>query len=101
MDMNEGVSAALQEYKDKQEELVELLSTDSPDRLMIASLSRDVETLQGQLLANPVFSEAMEAQNAFQQLMNQVNQEIAACIGADGESGGGCGGHCEGCKGCQ
>lgn len=100
MDMNQGVSATLQEYKDKQEQLVDLLSTDSPDRLLIASLSKDTEALQEQLLANPVFSEAMEAQNAFQQLMSQVNQEIAACIGADSDRSG-CGGSCEGCKGCQ
>jgi len=102
MDMNEGVTAALQEYREKQGQLVETLSTDSPDRLLIASLSRDVETLQEQLLANPVFSEAMEAQNAFQQLMSQVNREIAACIGAESSSGvSGCGGNCESCRGCQ
>ncbi len=101
MDANEAVTSALAEYKEKQEELVDLLSGEDADRLLIASLSRDVETLQEQLLENPVFAEAMAAQNAFQLLMSQVNGEIAACIGAQSRSGGCNGGSCEGCKGCH
>lgn len=101
MDANEAVVAVLDEYKTKQDELVDLLSGEDPDRLVVAGLSRDVETLQEQLLENPVFAEAMAAQSAFQLLMNQVNGEIAACIGAQtGRSGCG-GGSCEGCKGCH
>ena len=102
MDGNDAVTSALAEYKEKQDQLVDLLSGEDPDRLLVASLSRDVETLQEQLLENPVFSEAMAAQNAFQLLMNQVNGEIAACIGAQSRTGGGCsGGSCGGCKGCH
>lgn len=101
MDGNDAVTAALAEYKDKQDQLVELLTGEDPDRLLVASLSRDVETLQEQLLENPIFAEAMAAQNAFQLLMSQVNGEIAACIGAQSRSGGCGGGSCEGCKGCH
>ena len=102
MDGNDAVTSALAEYKEKQDQLVDLLSGEDPDRLLVASLSRDVETLQEQLLENPVFAETMAAQNAFQLLMNQVNGEIAACIGGQTGSRGGCGGSsCEGCKGCH
>ena len=101
MDGNDAVTSALAEYKEKQDELVELLSGEDPDRLLVASLSRDVETLQEQLLENPIFAEAMAAQNAFQLLMSQVNTEIAACIGAQTSRGGCGGGSCEGCKGCH
>ena len=101
MDANDAVTSALSEYKEKQEELVELLSGEEPDRLLVASLSRDVETLQEQLLENPILAEAMAAQNAFQLLMSQVNGEIAACIGAQSRSGGCGGGSCEGCQGCH
>lgn len=100
MDSNDAVTGALQDYKDKQEELMGLLSGDEPDRLQVAALSRDVETLQEQLLNSPVFSEAMAAQNDFQQLMAKVNREIAACIGIQTEESG-CGGSCSGCSGCH
>lgn len=100
MDSNEAVTDALQDYKDKQEELMGLLSGDEPDRLQVAALSRDVETLQEQLLNSPVFSEAMAAQNEFQQLMTKVNREIAACIGIQTEESG-CGGSCASCSGCH
>ena len=101
MDANDAIVATLDEYKKKQDELVELLSGEDPDRLVVAGLSRDVETLQEQLLENPFFSEAIAAQNAFQLLMNQVNGEIAACIGAQAGHSGCGGGSCEGCKGCH
>lgn len=100
LDSNEAVTSTLQDYQQKQEQLLDLLSGDNPDRLRVAALSRDVETLQEQLLSNPVFSEAMEAQNAFSQLMAQVNREISACIGVQ-QSEGGCGGSCSGCSGCH
>ncbi|MEL7603218.1 MAG: YlbF family regulator [Bacillota bacterium] len=100
LDANEAVTSTLQDYQQKQEQLLDLLSGDNPDRLQVAALSRDVETLQEQLLSNPVFSEAMEAQNAFSQLMAQVNREISACIGVQ-QSEGGCGGSCSGCSGCH
>ena len=100
MDSNEAITDALQDYKDKQEELMGLLSGDEPDRLQVAALSRDVETLQEQLLNSPVFSEAMAAQNEFQQLMTKVNREIAACIGIQTEESG-CGGSCASCSGCH
>ncbi len=101
LDANETVSSALQDYQQKQEQLLDMLSGENPDRLQVAALSRDVETLQEQLLSNPVFSEAMEAQNAFSQLMTQVNREISACIGVQQSDEGGCGGSCSGCSGCH
>lgn len=102
LETNEFVSKTLQEFKDKQEELVNLLSTEDADRLQIAALSRDVEALQEQLTENPVFSGAMQAQNAFQVLMNQINQEIGACIGMPvSDEDAACSGSCDGCSGCQ
>ena len=100
LDANETVTSTLGDYQQKQEQLMDLLSSDNPDRLQVAALSHDVETLQEQLLSNPVFSEAMEAQNAFSQLMAQVNREISACIGVQ-QSEEGCGGSCSGCSGCH
>lgn len=101
LDENNAVSAMLKEFQDKQSELVNYLSEEEPDRLHVAALSRDVEALQEDLLENGVFAMAMQAQNAFQVLMREVNKEIAACIGMYTEENEECGGSCEGCSGCQ
>jgi cell fate (sporulation/competence/biofilm development) regulator YlbF (YheA/YmcA/DUF963 family) len=100
LDANETVTGALNDFQSKQDQLMELLSGENPDRLQVAALSRDVETLQEQLIQNPIFAEAMEAQNAFSQLMTQVNKEISSCIGLQREESG-CGGSCSGCSGCH
>ncbi len=99
LDSNEDVSTALNEYKQKQEELLDLLSTETPNRILVASLSRDTEALRSQLFSNPIFSEVLEAQDDFEKLMHQVNKEISACIGILNESS--CGGACSDCKGCH
>lgn len=99
LDKSEDVSSALNEYKQKQEELLELLSTESPNRIFVASLSRDAEALRTQLLDNPIFTEVLEAQDDFEKLMRQVNKEISACIGTLNESN--CSGTCSDCKGCH
>ncbi|MDL2258350.1 YlbF family regulator [Eubacteriales bacterium OttesenSCG-928-K08] len=93
---------ALNTFKEKQSQLVELLSSEEPDRLIVAALSKEVEDLQNTLLSNPVFAEAMAAQNEFQSLMNKVNSEIAICIGMEEAQAPDCsGGSCEGCPGCN
>jgi cell fate (sporulation/competence/biofilm development) regulator YlbF (YheA/YmcA/DUF963 family) len=103
LESNESICSVLREFQEKQAELMEVLAGENPDRMTVASLSRDVEMLQEQLLENDLFSQAIKAQNAFQLLMQQVNREIAACIGFGSEdSGNGCdGGSCEGCSGCK
>ena len=102
LDADSKITDTLMQFQDKQNELVTQLSGENPDQLLVASLSHDVELLQTQLLEIPLFAEAIEAQNAFQLLMSEVNKEIGACIGIETkESGGECGGSCDGCAGCS
>ncbi len=102
LEENEAVSAMLSEYQQKQEQIIELLSADEMDRQMVATLSSDVEVLQGQLMENPLFMEAIEAQNTFQQLMTNVNREIGVCIGVmPHEHADGCSHDCGSCGGCH
>lgn len=101
LESDELLCQSLEEFRSKQSELVEILQKDEgSDRLLIAALSRDVESLQTQLLENPLFSAAIAAQNEFAELMNAVNQEIAVCIGASADSTESCGGACGSCSGC-
>lgn len=101
MEANEAVMNMLEEYQKKQEHIVDQLSSGDMDRAEVVALSSDVEALQAQLLENPLFAEAMEAQDAFQHMMKLVNQEIARCIGVETEADHACSGSCEGCAGCQ
>jgi len=101
MEANEAVMNMLEEYQKKQENIVNQLSSGDMDRAEVVALSSDVEALQAQLLENPLFAEAMEAQDAFQHMMKLVNQEIARCIGVETEEDHACSGSCAGCSGCQ
>lgn len=92
---------ALQAFQQKQQALLDLLSSEEEDKLQIAALSDEVDMYQELLLVNPVFAEAMEAQNTFQALMKRVNREIAACIGMATDEEDACSGECEGCASCR
>lgn len=101
LESDEPLCRCLAEFQNKQTELMELLQKEEgSDRLLVAALSRDVESLQAQLLDNPIFSAAVDAQNSFSELMEAVNREIATCIGISSESNASCGGSCGGCSGC-
>ncbi len=101
LESDAAVVGVLQAYREKQGELVENLSSENTDRLLVAALSKDVETLQEQLLSNAIFNAAVEAQNAFNQLMEAVNKEIGTCVGFIAAEEHGCGGSCSGCAGCH
>ena len=101
MENDQQVTDLLEEFRDKQERVVELLSEDTPDRETVTALTNDVERVQAILLEHPVFSAMLEAQNEFQQLMGRVNSVIGSCIGFETESNsGGCSGSCSSCGGC-
>lgn len=103
MDADNTVNTLMSEYTSKQEEMVSMLENATADGTTVSDISRDLEDIQNRLMGNPVFSEMLEAQNQFANLMNQVNKVIGAYIGLnDGEeeASSGCSGNCEGCSGC-
>ncbi len=100
---NEAVTSMIGEFREKQEQIMTLLQSEDADKSEMVTLTSDVETLQNQLMENPPFCEAIEAQTAFQTLMRRVNEEIGACIGGpspNGEEGCPSSG-CSGCSGCH
>jgi cell fate (sporulation/competence/biofilm development) regulator YlbF (YheA/YmcA/DUF963 family) len=98
---NSAVSEMLKDYQKKQKEIVDILSGDNPDSVLVAALTNDIDNMQSTLLVNPVFSELMEAQNDFQKLMNDVNKVLAECIGMDMKQDNSCDGSCSSCSGCK
>lgn len=65
---------------------------DTDSRTDIATLSNEIEDIQTELMESQLFTEMLDAQHAFEALMQRVNRVIAACIGADFD-----GGACDNC----
>lgn len=104
VDSNKAVSELLREFQDKERQIVTMLEQDDVDREGAVMLTGDIERIKAQLLSNDLFSELMDSQQAFSDLLGAVNREINACIGiVDPQEDvvtASCNGVCENCKGC-
>ena len=83
IDEDSGASTFVANYQENQAALMGLLAGDDPDQDNIQLLSMKLAELQQELTKNVLFVELLEAQNAFQRLMRDVNVTIAECIGAE------------------
>ena len=108
MEADEQLMANLNEYNAMQQSIMDIMSSDTDNTQAVQDMSRDIERLHDELLANETFHAMLEAQARFQQLMKQVNRVIGLCIGAeehnepdsDEAEEGGCNGCCSHCTGC-
>ena len=112
MEADEQLMSNLNEYNSMQEQIAKLLAAEGDNRQEIQNMSRDVERLHDELIANETFCAMLGAQAEFQLLMKRVNSIIGMCIGVeenseepdncdDGEDEGGCSGCCTNCSGCH
>ena len=104
MEADEQLMANLNEYNAMQQSIMDIMSSDTDNTQAVQDMSRDIERLHDELLANEAFHAMLEAQARFQQLMKQVNRVIGLCIGAEehnepdsDEEEEGCCSHCTGC----
>ena len=81
VDENRAVSGLIQEFQDKERQIVTMMEQDDVDREGAVMLTGDIERIKAQLLSNDLFSELIESQRAFSELLGAVNREINACIG--------------------
>lgn len=70
-----------------------------PDFDRIGSLTRDLDTVQQQIKAQPMYQALQQARKGFSDMMGQVNAELSATLNPGG-SPGGCSGNCAACGGC-
>lgn len=102
---NAELTALIAEYNGKQECLVDLMESGEMDSKEPAvMLTNDIEAIQKQLESNPLFTELLEAQQEFSNLIGAVNKEINACIGTPDEqetATASCGGDCSHCSACK
>lgn len=104
MDSDPHVQDLMKQYSAKQEQMISMLQNEDNDGITVSSIAKEIEDIQSELMADPVFTEMMEAQNQFANIMNEVNKVIGAYInlGEEEESrSSGCSGDCSGCSGCM
>ena len=70
-----------------------------PDFDRIGSLTRDLDTVQQQIKAQPMYQAMQQARKGFSDMMSAVNGELSATLNPGGSSGG-CSGNCAACGGC-
>ncbi len=70
-----------------------------PDFDRIGSLTRDLDTVQQQIKAQPMYQALQQARKGFSDMMGQVNAELSAALNPGGSQGG-CSGNCAACGGC-
>ena len=92
----------MEQYTQKQEQMVTMLENEDGDGMTVSAIAKEIEDIQTELMNDPVFTEMMEAQNQFANVMNDVNRIISAYInlGDETEESSGCSGNCSGCSGC-
>ncbi|MCI5915451.1 MAG: YlbF family regulator [Christensenella sp.] len=102
---NETLANTINLLQEKQRMIADLLAEGeySDSRIDLSTLSNEIDDIQTELMESGPFVEMLDAQHAFEALMQRVNRVIAACIGADfsDEPTGACGGDCGGCGGCK
>lgn len=103
MDSDPHVQGLMEQYTRKQEQMVNMLENQDNDGMTVSAIAKEIEDIQSELMADPVFIEMMESQNQFANIMNEVNKVISAYInlGEEESHSSGCSGDCSGCSGCM
>ena len=98
-----GQEVALKEvfaqYDELHRQIEEETLKKEPDFDRIGELTRELEEVQSQITAHPLYQAMSGARKNFTAMMNQVNAELSAVLNPGGSQGG-CSGNCAGCAGC-
>ena len=98
-----GQDGTLQElfkqYDSIHREIEDVTLKKEPDFDKIGSLTRDLDDVQQQIKAQPLYQALQQARKGFSDMMGQVNGELSAVLNPGGSQGG-CSGNCAGCAGC-
>lgn len=79
----------------------EMMQAPDPDKDAIAALASSMRELQSELTQQPAMQALNEAQTAFSQVINSVNQVLRFMItGETASEEEACSGNCAACKGC-
>ena len=98
---NEQLHAYMNEYSAQQEAIQAEAAKDTPDSLLIAKMQGRVDELYKLIINNEIFAKLSEAQEAVNELMENVNNiitfnitgELPSCTHDCSSCGGSCGHH--------
>ena len=95
---NEQIHAYMNEYSAQQEAIQAEAAKDNPDSILIAKMQGRVDELYKLIISNEIFTRLSEAQEAVNELMENVNNiitfnitgELPSCTHDCSSCGGGC-----------
>lgn len=97
---DEGMKALFARYDGIHRDIEEISLQKEPDFDRMDALTRELEEVQGQIKAQPMYQALQQARRGFSAMMAQVNAELSAVLNPNGAQGG-CSGNCSGCAGCN
>lgn len=96
---NAELNTLMAEYEVQQKAIQNVASAEDFDPHMMELIQNRINELYDQIIANPVYAELNEAQEAVNELMNAVNNTITFAI--TGEMPSSCTHDCSTCGGCH
>lgn len=101
MTKDEAATAAVAAYMEKRSDVELLLRAPDFDAEKVAAAGQELEDAQKAMDAYPLVTEMRQAQQRFQEMMDNVNRILRLVITGEVEdSGSGCSGNCASCGGC-
>ncbi len=100
---DEAATSAISAYMEKRSDVEQLLHSPDFDAEKVAAAGQELETAEKAMDACPMVKDMREAQQRFQEMMDNVNRILRLVITGeveDGGSSGGCSGNCASCGGC-
>ena len=96
---DEGLQELFKQYDSIHRDIEDATLKNEPDFDKIGSLTRDLDDVQQQIKAQPLYQALQQARKGFSDMMGNVNSELSAVLNPGGSQGG-CSGNCSACGGC-
>ena len=96
----ETLQELFKKYDGIHRDIEEITLRKEPDFDQMDALARELEEVQQQIKAQPMYQALQSARKQFSDMMGQVNAELSAVLNPNGNQGG-CSGNCAGCSGCN
>ncbi len=96
---DEQLQELFKQYDSIHRDIEDATLKNEPDFDKIGSLTRDLDTVQQQIKAQPLYQALQQARKGFSDMMSAVNSELSATLNPGGSQGG-CSGNCAACGGC-
>ena len=97
---DEQLQELFKKYDGIHRDIEEITLKKEPDFDQMDALARELEEVQQQIKAMPMYQALQSARKQFSDMMGQVNGELSAVLNPGGNAGG-CGGNCAACSGCN